>query len=152
VALLSTQFVNWRATSMTQRPAFPLSRTASSFNKVGVSRYFISMPDVNRNGYPELAVAKANASGATGRVQIKDATTSAPLRNFAYPSTGFTNRGLAAIADLNGNSSPEVVVPQHRKSNDVMRVRVHDARTRAIIRHHPRYHLAECDASGSRGP
>jgi hypothetical protein len=73
---------------MTQTPAFPSSGTGSSFNKVGVQRYFLSVPDVNRNGYPELAVVKANASGATDQVQMKEALTGAPLRNFAYPTMG----------------------------------------------------------------
>jgi hypothetical protein len=136
MALLSTdRFGNWRtyvydaATIPNVSPSWVVH-----FNKVGIARYLISIPDFNGNGYPELAVVKANSADEPDLVQIKDALTGAPLRNFSYPSTGFVNRGLSAIADLNGNASPEVVVLQHRKSDNAVSARIHDARTGAFIR------------------
>jgi hypothetical protein len=136
MALLSTdRFGNWRTNIYDAATIANVSPSrVVPFNKVGIARYLISVPDFSGNGYPELAVLKANPADEPDLVQIKDALTGAPLRNFSYPSAGFVNRGLIAIADLNGNASPEVVVLQHRKSDNAVSARIHDARTGAFIR------------------
>ncbi len=69
---------------------------------------FSTLPDLNGNGVPEIAVLGVDNSGKI-RVIIKDAETRANINTLSFPS-GITPVSMTSISDLDGNGVPELAV------------------------------------------
>jgi outer membrane protein assembly factor BamB len=104
------------------------------FDTAGALRQMVAVPDINGNGYPELAVLQMDVRPNQGAIQIQDALDGSPIRRIRFASTGLLFRGLTTTGDLNGNGSAELVVLlQHKGSNRSMAM-IRDARTGALVR------------------
>jgi PKD repeat protein len=81
--------------------------------------------DVDGNGKPELIVL-GNKDAANNTAQAKDVKTGALVSkpgSFAPPFVGFA---LRSMGDVDGNTSPEMVIGAFDDGNDITRVQVRD--------------------------
>jgi hypothetical protein len=54
--------------------------------------------------------------------------------NVTFLRDGYRYRGVARLADINGNGRPEVAQLQERRSDGSLRVMIKDSRTGVLIR------------------
>jgi len=86
-----------------------------------------SLPDINGNGTPELALLRQRPNGRV-EVLIKDSASKATIRTVTFNSQDLTPLGIAPLNDINGNASPEVALLL-RKANGQGIARIRDALT-----------------------
>jgi len=94
--------------------------------------------DVNNNGDPEVAtlgvvIDQQKPTIGKIRVQIKDVSNGGLVFNSFYGANDLPKR-ISAIADVNQNTSPDFAVLLERKSDGLLRVKVKDGQTDALIR------------------
>jgi hypothetical protein len=89
--------------------------------------------DQNGNGVAELAVLEEERTTGQGRVQLKDALTGEWIRDITFSAT-YAPRGLAVIADQNGNGVAELAVLVEQRVTGNGRVLLKDALTGEGVR------------------
>jgi outer membrane protein assembly factor BamB len=127
------------------RPNTPPARAAPPkralpFSKVRADAKplrMITLPDLNGNGYPELAMLKLGVRSGRDEIQVKDGLTGQLIGRYPFANVGFEWRDLAASDDLNGNAGADLVVLQQRQSDGKAVALIKDARTGALIRSIP---------------
>jgi len=93
----------------------------------------LALPDLNGNGYPEVAVLKRNPEAGTSRVYVKDSGTGTLVRTVTFTS-GYAPRGLAFIDDP---AVRALAMLQVNPKTDVVRVELRDAHTGKRIKNVP---------------
>lgn len=88
------------------------------------------VPDVNGNGSNELAVLVTTSTGAVV-VTVKDLATGVVVKSVSFPAT-HKPLALTAIADISGNSAPELAVLAKSATQNVVFVK--DAFSAAAVK------------------
>jgi len=98
-----------------------------------------TLPDVNANGSPDLALLTINAGNIA--VTVKDGDTGETLQTLDFgPSSNsdLAARGLAYVTDMNGNGQIEIAVGVPRNDKvKVSEVRIRDLKTTKNIKSFP---------------
>jgi hypothetical protein len=93
----------------------------------------VVVPDINGNSFDEIGVLGVNSSTGAVRVQLKDASTKALLKNIIYDSN-FAPVTAVVVPDINSNSFDEIGVLGVNSSTGAVSVQVKDSSTKALIR------------------
>ena len=115
----STEGIEVRAllSNAALRPAASIFLTASTFLSGGEDASAMAVGDVNRDGVPDLVVANECGSVGCGEVEVFLGNGDGTFRSGPSFATGGSGPTSVAIADVNRDGKPDVVVT-NQYSND----------------------------------
>ena len=95
--------------------------------------WLVSLPDIDGNGFPELAVLSGHHSDGRVMIQVKDASTGLLVKNVWYSDT-YRPLALLAIPDVNGNGASELCVLSADWDAGKVVVQIKDASTGLLVK------------------
>ncbi|MDX1811834.1 MAG: hypothetical protein R3240_07805, partial [Gammaproteobacteria bacterium] len=113
------------------------SNTISSFrilNANWAAERIVVIPDVNGNGYVEIAVLATNKENGAVIVYVLDSDTQEQISRFQIFNSKWNAVSIEAVDDRNGNGVSEVAVLAKHKSGGPVIVRMKDASTGDLIK------------------
>jgi hypothetical protein len=109
-----------------------------AFDKNFWPRQLVRVPDLNGNGFDELAVLGTHRISGRNAVEVRDGGTGATLARITFDRNFVAGR-LVAMPDINGNGTPDLALLEASDDSGIavpvpVRVEVRDGVSSALIR------------------
>jgi hypothetical protein len=102
------------------------------FDKSFVPKALSVLPDLNSNGFSEIAVLGVSTATGETRAEVRDAKTGSIIRSIGF-TKNFQPRAPAIVSDINSNLSPELAELGVEKAGEKARIELRDSLSKTIV-------------------
>jgi hypothetical protein len=92
------------------------------------------LPDMNENGFPEIAVLAINKVTRASILMVKDSHSKEQMSKFRFMGDGYIPSGISIEQDISGNGMPEITVIQINRMTGRATAHTRDAMTGEAVR------------------